>query len=471
MAAMSENMTFRPGVKILRRSLMLLFTLLGLLLILLPPPSGLSAAGMKCLGVATICITLWIFTPIPLAATSLAAIILLPALEILDKNLVFSFFGNSAVFFLLGVFILAGAMIHTGLSKRLALTFLTRFDRSPRRVVFGVLITGSVLSLFMPEHAVAAMLFPIVIEIVQSLNLERKRSPLATALFLAMAWGAVVGGIGTFLGGARAPLAVELLRDTYGRTITFSSWALAAVPIALVLTFVVYWVLVLFFKPEIRDVTPARTILAQELQRIGSISKDEIKIGLLLVVTIFFWIWGGHRLGLAVVSLAAAVAVFVLNIVKWLDVTDYVNWGVIIMYGGAIALGKALAETKAIDWLAGSLLGTSTVSIFLLIIVLSALSKALTELISNAAAVVILVPFSFGFVSSLNVSPELLVLAITVPAGLAFCLPVGTPPNAIAYASGYFSIRNIIKPALLLSVLSWAIFLLFVKFYWPFILK
>lgn len=468
---MPESVTFRPGMKTIRRGLMFLLTVLGLLLILLPPPAGLSPAGMKCLGVATICITLWIFTPIPLAATSLVAIILLPALEILDKTLVFSFFGNSAVFFLLGVFILGGAMIHTGLSKRLALTFLVRFDQSPRRTIFGVLATGSLLSLFMPEHAVAAMLFPIVMEIVQSLNLEKRKSPLATALFLAMAWGAVAGGIGTFLGGARAPLAVELLRDTFGRTITFTTWAVAAVPIALVLTLLVYWILVKSFKPEIQDMTPARKILSQELQRIGPLSRNEIKIGLLLVVTVFFWIWGGHRLGLAVVSLAAAVMVFVLNIAKWLDVMDYVNWGVIIMYGGAIALGKALAETQAIDWLAGSLLGHATVSVFFLIVVLSALSKAMTELISNAAAVVILVPFSFGFVSSLGVSPEILVLAITIPAGLAFCLPVGTPPNAIAFSSGYFSIRRILRPALLLSALSWAVFLLFVKFYWPLILK
>jgi sodium-dependent dicarboxylate transporter 2/3/5 len=163
--------------------------------------------------------------------------------------------------------------------------------------------------------------------------------------------------------------------------------------------------------------------------------------------------------------------VFALNIAKWLDVVDYVNWGVIIMYGGAIALGKALAETRAINWLAGEILGSATVTVFFLIVVLSALSKALTELISNAAAVVILVPFSFGFVSSLNISPEFLVLAVTIPAGLAFCLPVGTPPNAIAYGSGYFTIRRIIKPALALSVLSWGVFLLFVRFYWPLVLK
>lgn len=468
---MAENFSNHHSLRWIKQVFLFAGMVLGLVLIFLPPPSGLSESGIKCLGVATICITLWIFTPIPLAATSLAAIILLPALEILDKNLVFSFFGNSAVFFLLGVFILAGAMMHTGLSKRIALFFLTRFDKNPRFVIFGILFTSSFLSFFMPEHAVAAMMFPVVMEIAQSLKLSKGKSPLAIALFLAMAWGAVIGGIGTFLGGARAPLAVELLRETYDRDISFTSWAIAAVPIALLLTFVAYFILSIYFKPEIKDISPARRLLQQELHRIGRISRNELKIGILLLVTIFFWIYGGHHMGLAVISLAAAIMVFVLNIAKWVDVIDYVNWGVIIMYGGAIALGKALAETRAIDWLAGQILHSFMLSPFLLIIVLSALAKIVTELVSNAAAVVILIPFSFGFVSILNVSPELLVLAVTIPAGLAFCLPVGTPPNAIAYASGYFKIRNILKPALFISAVSWMLFLLFVKFYWPLIMK
>jgi len=444
--------------------------ILGLVLIFLPPPSGLSEPGIKCLGVATICVTLWIFAPIPLAVTSLAAIILLPALEILDKRLVFSFFGNSAVFFLLGVFIIAGAMMHTGLSKRIALFFLTRFDKSPQFLIFGILLASSMLSLFMPEHAVAAMMFPVVMEIARSLRLEKGKSPLAVALFLALAWGAVIGGIGTFLGGARVPLAVELLKETFNRDISFTSWAIAATPIAVFLTLIAFSILSWHFKPEIKNITPARRLLQQELGRMGTISRNEIKMGLLLVVTIFFWIFGGHRMGLAVISLAAAIMVFLLNIVEWVDIIDYVNWGVIIMYGGAIALGKALAETKAIEWVADQILGTSVISPFLMILTLSALAKVLTELISNVAAVVILVPFSFGFVATHAVSPELLVLGITIPAGLAFCLPVGTPPNAIAYASGYFTIRSILKSTLLLSVISWAVFLLFVKFYWPLIM-
>lgn len=461
----------RPALKRTKQLLLLLGMALGLYLILSPPPVGLSEAGMKCLGVAAICITLWILTPIPLAITSLVAIILLPALEILDKQLVFSFFGNSAVFFLLGVFILAGAIMHTGLSKRIALLFLTRFDKGPQNVVFGILVTSSLLSLFMPEHAVAAMMFPVVMEIAQTLKLKKGDSTFAILLFLAMAWGAVVGGIGTFLGGARAPLAVELLRETYNRQISFSFWAIAAVPIALVLTVATYLILRLFFKPDIEDISPARLLLKQQLQIIGPVSKDELKIGLLVLVTIFFWIFGGHRIGLAVISLAAAIMVFVLNIAKWTDIIDYVNWGIIIMYGGAIALGKALAETDAIDWLTGQILGSSLITPFLLIMILAALSKIVTELISNAAAVVILVPISFGFVNTLNLSPELLVLVVTIPAGLAFCLPVGTPPNAIAYASGYFSIKDILKPGLVISVLSWIVFLLFVRFYWPLIMR
>jgi len=461
----------RPKLSWLTKTVMCSLLLLGVVLLLVEPPAGLSAAGAKCLGVAVICMTLWVFASIPLAATSLAAIVLLPAFNIVEQNRVFAYFGNSAVFFLLGVFILAGAMMHTGLSKRIALFFLTRFDASPRMVVIGILFTCSFLSFFMPEHGVAAMMFPVVMEIAQTLKLEKGKSPLAIAMFLAMAWGAITGGIGTLLGGARAPLALELLHEAYGRSISFADWALAAAPIAVTLSGVAYVILSRFFRPEIDDVTPARLVLEQEMQRIGPISKNELLVGLVAFITIGFWIFGGHKMGLPIISLAAAVTVFVLDLAKWKDVVDYVNWGVIVMYGGAIALGKALEESHAIDWLAGSFLQTSGVTPFMLIIILSALSKVFTEFISNAAVVIILVPLSFGLVQSSGVTPELMVLAITIPAGLDFCLPVGTPPNAIAYASGYYSIKRILAPGLVMSVTSYVVFLLFAKLYWPLIMK
>lgn len=441
----------------------------GLVLLISRPPAGLSPAGMKCLGVAVICFSLWVLQSLPLAATSLLAIVLLPTFNILGHRQVFSFFGNSAVFFLLGVFILSGAIIRTGLSKRLAFLFMNRFGHSPKGLLFGVLFTSALFALFMPEHAVAAMMFPVVMEIAVILRLEKGISALGKSLFLALAWGSVIGGIGTYLGGARVPLAVEFLRENYGREINFLSWAAAATPIAVILTVIAYFMLSRFFPSEIRDVSSSRSFLASELRRMGKISLPEIKTAVIMIIAILTWITAGHRVGLAVVSIAAAIAVFVLNIANWKEVADYINWGVIVMYGGAIALGKALYETRAIEWVVSHQLDSLHLSPFLLIVILSGLAMLMTEAISNAAAVVILVPLSYGFVAQSGLSPEILTLAVTIPAGLAFCLPVGTPPNAIAYSSGYFSIRDSLMFGTILKFIAWIVFLIVVKFLWPLI--
>lgn len=462
-------MTADLKTRYIKFAILILGISFGLFIIFSPPPDGLSPAGAKCWGVAVICFCLWMVQSIPLAATSLLAIILLPTFTILGRTQVFSYFGNSAVFFLLGVFILSGAIIRTGLSKRIAFLFMNKFGKSPKGLLLGVVFTSSLFALFMPEHAVAAMMFPVVLEVTSSLRLEKGKSMLGKSMFLALAWGSVVGGIGTYLGGARVPLAVEFLRETYGRHIDFLTWAAAATPIAVILTIVVYFLLARFFPSEIKDVSGSKSFLEAELHQMGKLSVGEIKTAIIACSAILAWIIAGQQIGLAVVSIAAAVAVFVLGIAKWNDLVDYVNWGIIIMYGGAIALGKALYETKAVDWLVGEFLDAHHLYPWLLILILSGLAMFLTEAISNAAAVVILVPLSYGFVAQTGISPETLTLAVTVPAGLAFCLPIGTPPNAIAFSSGYYRIRDSLIIGGILKVIAWVVFYLIATFYWPFL--
>ncbi len=133
-------------------------------------------APQRCVAVFVVCMALWFTNVIPLAATGLLAIALLPVLNILPKDQAFSLFGNSAVFFMLGVFLLAAAMISTGLSKRITLIVLQRFDKNPTQLVVGVTLSAAFLALWMPEHAVAAMIYPIVVEIVATLNLQRGHS-------------------------------------------------------------------------------------------------------------------------------------------------------------------------------------------------------------------------------------------------------------------------------------------------------
>src|SRR5262249_49319996 len=157
--------------------------------------------------------------------TSLLAIIMLPLSGVMSANKAFALFGNEAVFFILGVFILAACLMKSRLSTRVALAVLRRFGRQPRTLPLSIYLPYALMSFFMSEHAVAAMNFPVIMEIVAVLRLGKLRSNYAKALFLAMAWGTTIGGVATLLGGARAPLALGMVKEATGQTFTFAEWA------------------------------------------------------------------------------------------------------------------------------------------------------------------------------------------------------------------------------------------------------
>jgi sodium-dependent dicarboxylate transporter 2/3/5 len=433
----------------------------------MPGQEGLTPEGQRTLAVFFLALTLWLTHILPLASTGLLVVGLLIITRVMEPERAFSNFGNSAVFFLLGVFLLTAAMMRSGLSKRLTLVFLEQFDRSPRFLLLGVLFTCSFLALWMPEHAVAAMIYPVVLETVQCLGLRQGKSSYAKALFLALAWGSIIGGVGTFLGGARAPLAVGLLYESYGIRVGFLEWMIAAIPVVILMTPIAYMVLLAFFKVDVKDVTLAREFLRKEIERIGPMSKVEVKMAVLMVCTVLGWILLGTRYSLATISILASVFIFVLRIARWPDIEEFVNWGVIVMYGGAICLGKALTETDAIKWVVYSYLPIESLSPLVVLGVLVVVSLFLTEGISNAATVAVLVPLGFGLSDTLGINPLTVVLAITIPAGLPFCMPIGSPPNAIAFSSGYYSISEIARRGILLNMVVIFVMILIIHFYWP----
>jgi sodium-dependent dicarboxylate transporter 2/3/5 len=319
----------------------------------------------------------------------------------------------------------------------------------------------------MPEHAVAALMFPIVLEIAESLRLKPGFSSYGKSLFLSLAWGAVIGGVATLLGGARNPLAIGMLYDRFKIKIGFLEWMIAIVPVVIVMLVFAYFTIRIFFKIDIKSIHPAERVLAKKIKTLGPLSREEKIVGVILVITIICWITLSNKIGLANISIFSAISLFIFNVIHWKEVEEYVNWGVILMYGGAIALGFALAQTQAAEWLANIFVSKNKLSPFLFIVTLSLISKLLTEGISNTAAVAILLPLGFAFGHKIN--PVIIVYIVAVPAGLAFCLPMGTPPNAICYSAGYYRISDAGKAGLLLNLVSWIIFLLMIKFYWPII--
>ena len=443
------------------------FLVVCILLFRLAPPAGLTAAGYHSLILFGAAIFLWVSGLLPIAITALLSMVMLPLLGIMEAKKTYALFGNEAVFFILGAFILAAAMTGTGLSARLARAMLARFGKTPTRLALTVFLLSAFLSFVMSEHAVAAMMFPVVAEIATALRLEKGTSNFGRLLFMSIAWGCIIGGIATFLGGARAPLAAGLLRENTGLSFSFVEWTFAACMIVLPLLVIGFLLLTRFFPPDMDNVDDGLKFLNRKRLETGKMGFDEMMTAVVMTATIGCWIAFGEKAGLAAIAIFGTAVLFAFRVVSWEKIEEYVNWGIILMYGGSIALASALERTGAALWLVGKGLGFFSQSPLAAIAVISLVSILLTECISHAAVVAILMPIGMGLAKSIGMDPKVMTLSIALPAGLAYCLPMGTPATAIAYASGYLKSRDIIIPGVAVMIISWLLFLGSVVFVWP----
>ncbi len=433
----------------------------------LAPPAGLTPTGYHALILFGATIFLWVSGFLPIAVTALLAMVMLPLTGIMGAKQTYALFGNEAVFFILGAFILAAAMTGTGLSARLARAMLVRFGSTPRRLALTVFLLAAGLSFCMSEHAVAAMLFPVVAEITESLGLKAGKSSYARLLFMSIAWGCIIGGIATFLGGARAPLAVGMLRESTGLTFSFFEWTMAAATIVAPLLVVGYLLLVRFFPVDVANVDKGLHYLNRKRLETGKVGANELITALVMVMTVSGWMLFGERVGLANMAILAASALFTFRVVSWRKIEEYVNWGIVIMYGGSIALASSLEKSGAALWLVNRGLAAFSPSRFAIIATISLVAILLTECISHAAVVAILMPIGLSLAKGTGMDPRVMTLAIALPAGLAYCLPMGTPATAIAYGSGYLKSRDIIVPGAVIMAISWLLFLGSAYLVWP----
>jgi len=428
-------------------------------------PEGLSPSGWRAIIIFGLCIVLWVSQLLPLSVTSLLGLALLPLLGVIPADQAYGMFGNAAVFFILGAFILATGVMKTGLSEHMALALLDRVGLGPRRLLLAMLLLPAFMAAFMPEHAVAAVMLPIAWEIVRSLKLSAG-DRYAQSLFLALAWGAIIGGVTTLLGGARGPLALALVQELTGQTFSFVDWTLAALPLVIALLLVAAAVLLLVTPVDGMDVHSARQRIEERQLELGKLSVQGLIMGLLLLITVLAWIFAGHKIGLAVIALISVVLMFTLRLVSWQEVESNVSWGVILMYGGAIAIGKALTVTGAATWLAATLIPAGLSGLALLI-VLALATLLLTEAVSNAAAVAILLPVAISAGVAAGCDPITVALAVGIVAGFAFMLPMGTPPNAMVYGTGYVTSAAMLSRGGILAVSALLLFVLVAWLWWP----
>lgn len=445
---------------------------LALAIVLAPTPEGLTIEGQRGLAVLALCVVWWLLTPVALPVTALVGLALLPVLGVLEPREAFSLFGNQAVFFVVGVFLVAAAMLRTGLSKRLALWCMRRMAGSEDLLSGAVLLLSWGLCALVVSHAVAALMLPIVLGLIQALDLG-PRSRLARRLLLSMAWGTIVGSNLTLFSSARASLALS----------TYSTWmsdnAQEAAPIGflefsaatagvcvLLLPIVFVWLRVAFPREGVA-LGPALAKLDAEVSEMGPVKPLEIRTLAVLALLVPSLVFYGPSYGLGTVALLGGALLFVLRVLQWKVAERYVNWGIVLLYGGAIAIGAGIDKSGGMAWIVESALPEGSAPMVVAVLIIAGLAMLMTEFVSNAAVIALALPAVLAVAPHLGLEGRTVTILMSVACGLAFSMPTSTPAMAMVFGTGYVGVRRVVLVGSVLSLVSLGVLVLVVSFVWP----
>jgi sodium-dependent dicarboxylate transporter 2/3/5 len=413
---------------------------------------------------------LWITEPIPLAATGILIIIMQPIMGTIQAQEVFTSFGNQAIFFLIGAFIIAGAIEKYGLHRRIALRLLTFFSQKPKMLSFGIMISCVFISFIVPEHAVAALFLPIVTSILFAMKITPRKSNFGKICMLSIAYGCSIGSLGTLIGGARNPLTITILSNLNPPIIvTFFDWMIYSMPIVFI-SFPLVWLILRFSFPiETVDTEQAKKEIKHQIKTEGIFGKSELAVFGIVSFTVILWVFfsSSKFYGLAVSALIGSCLLFFSGLITWKDIEKRVPWGVILLYGGAITLGFGMQKTGAGNWIAHTLFNAMGTQTYLIILALIILSVLFTTFMSNVAAVAILLPIGLGVATEIpGISPLIAAMIIALGAGLAFMLVISTPGNTITYSSGYFSTRDLLRAGVVSNIICIIVIFIVAIVYW-----
>lgn len=442
-----------------------------LLLCFGPAPEGMTVAGQRALGIMALCATWWLTTPVALPVTSLLGLALLPVMGVLDKNRAMELFGNQSVFFVIASFVVAAVTVRTGLSTRVALWALRRSGKSEDAVAIGTMLVAAALTSVVISHAVAALLLPIVIEIVRALNLG-PGSRFARRLLLSMAWGTICGSNISLLSCARSSLSIGMFaawqeKNGGGSPIGFFEFS-AATFLPVIASLVIAAVaLRLFHRPEGLRMDAAVDRLSLRLREMGGMSRGEWITAAVLVTMVAGFILFGKSVGLGTIALLGAALLFVVRAAHWEETEGQVNWGVALLYGGAIAVAAAIDETGAVGVLVHEYLPLHSIPVWILVLLCTLVTIVITAFVSNAAAIALVLPICITIATEVGINPRAMAVLLPVAAGLDFSLPVSTPAMAMVFGTGYLRTQDSVIPGVITSVIGAAVTVILAWIVWP----
>ncbi len=430
-------------------------------------PSDMPPAAWRVAGAGLLIAIWWISEAIPIFATSLLPLVLLPLLGVMPIADAASPYANPLIFLFMGGFMIATAMERWDLHKRIALTIVSAVGTAPRRMVIGFMAASAFLSMWVSNTATAMMILPIGVSVITLAKTSENATDrnFGIVLMLAIAYACSIGGMCTLIGTPTNALFAALMLDQYGVDISFAKWFLLALPLVVVGLVVVYVVLVRFVYPVAVDHgDEGREMIRRELKVLGRMSRGERSIGVVFVMVAMLWmsrpIVDNYVAGVSdpLIAIAGALALFVIPvdwrrgifILNW-EWARRIPWGVLILFGGGLSLAAAIQESGLADWLGESFGQLSNWPLIGLMVFSVALIILLTELTSNTATAAAFLPILAAVSIGIGQNPLALMVPAAIAASCAFMLPVATPPNAIVYGSGRVTIPEMARAGIVLN--------------------
>lgn len=449
---------------------------IALIMLMLPAPAGLGSQGWAVAAVCLLMALWWMSEAIPLAATALLPIVLFPALGIASLDATVPSYANPLIFLFLGGFLMARAMVRQHLSQRIAYGLLKRGSQSLSGIIASIMIATAFLSMWVSNTATTMMMLPIGQSII--LAIEARANPnekadinrFSTALMLAIAYSATIGGMGTLIGTPPNALFAGFMSKTYGIEIEFWRWMMIGVP-AVIILLPLAWLLITRYSFPVdvsRDLLN-EDYIEKEVAKLGAFSRAELLVSLIIGSAAFFWIFRdvlsgffpGLQLSDAGIAIAAALLLFILpasrkdrsRLLTWEDATK-IRWDILLLFGGGLSLAGAINTSGLAVWIGGAASMLAFLPTFAFLLGIFIVIVLLGELASNTAVAAIFLPVAGASAAGLGLDPVLLVMSVALAATIGFMLPVATPPNAIVFGSGAIKVSDMLKAGAILDVVS-----------------
>ncbi|GAB5476961.1 MAG: DASS family sodium-coupled anion symporter [Marinobacter nauticus] len=435
----------------------------------LPAPGSMGAEAWAALGLMLLMATWWSTEAIPIPATALLPIVLVPALGLGTIGQATAPYANPIIFLFLGGFTLGLAMQRWNLHRRIALLTLKAMGDQPKRQIAGFMLATAFLSMWVSNTATAIMMLPIglsVVAMMDNSNPEGVRK-YATALLLAIAYSASIGGIATLIGTPPNALLAAYLSENQGISVGFAQWMVLGVPVTLVMLVLTWWWLT---RRDfgIGQASDSGQMIRDELAKLGVMSRGERLVAVVFVITATAWIFRPLLsaslmpwLSDTGIAIAAAIAMFLIPVdarqgtfvLDW-DSANKLPWGVLLLFGGGLAMAGVISSSGLAEWIAGSLGVAGVLPTIVMMVIVASVIIFLTEVTSNTATAAAFLPLLGALAMAQDVSPLLLTVPAAIAASCAFMMPVATPPNAIVFSSGHMQISDMIKAGFALNLMG-----------------